>query len=121
MPRPKRLEKKHLLTLKNRKLRLRREKLRPKHSARRTKRPQLKLRPKEKQPLPLLELLLRRLMNLNLPLERRETNKWLLSTRKSLRQRKLPSRSYSRMFGPQAQPALLGSKFHLLHSNRAMP
>jgi hypothetical protein len=38
-----------------------------------------------------------------------------------LRQRKLLSKSYSRMSGPQAQPALLESKFHLLHSNRAMP
>jgi len=114
----KKLGKTLLLILRNLKLRLEREKLRPKHSEKRTKKPQQKPRPKERQPLPPPELQLRRLINFNLPLERRETNKWLLSTRRSLRLRKLPLRSYSRMFGRQALLELQESKCQLLHSRR---
>lgn len=118
MRRLSKLEKKHSQILKNPRPKPRSEKLRPKHSARRTKKLQQKPRPRERQPLLPPELLQRRLMNFNLPLERRETSKWLLSTRKRWKQRKLPSRRCSRMCGPQAPPALPESRFLLLHSHR---
>lgn len=118
MQRPRELEKKLLQILRNRKLKPKREKLRPKHSVKRIKRPLLRLRLKERPPLPLLELLLRRLMSFNLPLERRETNKWLLSTKRRWRQRKPHSRSFSRMFGSLVQPVLQRSRFQLLHSGK---
>lgn len=118
MRRLSKLEKKHSQILKNPRLKPRSEKLRPKHSAKRTKKLQPKPRLRERQPLLPPELLPRRPMSFSLPLERRETSKWLLSTRKRWRQRKLPSRRCSRMCGPQVPPALPESRFHLLHSRK---